>query len=586
MIESIRYVLDRSPVGEEASRGHCGIVNDVLRSGTKVSLLVRCRQPMEQDYWIERTVPNPPVVREVSGVVSQLRPRDLLPDAEIYGQHEIAELAKSPTRRTSLLRRFISDAPDATRRRAALREQLAQNRRAILEAQREHEDAEEQLAALPALEEQLARFQAAGIDKHLRERGLLVREDRLLRSVAERVVPLRKLLESLGQELPVDRTFLSQRADDKLPSMDLLSDADSALERLSLDLESVRRGFDAAVEAAETSISRIRSTWAEREERTRDRYERTLRQLQRSGVDGGECMRIQKEIEALQPVRERRELLREHLDEYRSLRHTLLQEWNEIKFFDLRALMKASKTANRSLGDRARVSVTASGDLAALEQLLRKRVGGRLKEALESFRSVGDFTVTAFLETCRAGAASLRNAYGMPRQAAARLAAADQETLMRIEELDLRSTTGIELNLAGQADASGDWRGIEQLSTGQKATAVLLLLLLDSEGPLIVDQPEDDLDNRFITRSIVPRMRDAKQRRQFVFATHNANIPVLGDAELILGLTPVGDSESGRATVLPDHMGSIDTESVRSAVGDLLEGGKAAFETRRRKYGF
>ena len=248
--------------------------------------------------------------------------------------------------------------------------------------------------------------------------------------------------------------------------------------------------------------------------------------------------------------------------------------------------MKASKTANRSLGDRARVSVTASGDLAALEQLLRKRVGGRLKEALESFRSVGDFTVTAFLETCRAGAASLRNAYGMPRQAAARLAAADQETLMRIEELDLRSTTGIELNLAGQADASGDWRGIEQLSTGQKATAVLLLLLLDSEGPLIVDQPEDDLDNRFITRSIVPRMRDAKQRRQFVFATHNANIPVLGDAELILGLTPVGDSESGRATVLPDHMGSIDTESVRSAVGDLLEGGKAAFETRRRKYGF
>ena len=54
---------------------------------------------------------------------------------------------------------------------------------------------------------------------------------------------------------------------------------------------------------------------------------------------------------------------------------------------------------------------------------------------------------------------------------------------------------------------------------------MLLLLLLESEAPLVVDQPEDDLDNRFITEGVVPIMRQEKRRRQFVFSTHNANIP-------------------------------------------------------------
>ena len=67
-------------------------------------------------------------------------------------------------------------------------------------------------------------------------------------------------------------------------------------------------------------------------------------------------------------------------------------------------------------------------------------------------------------------------------------------------------------------------------------------MLLESDAPLIVDQLEDDLDNRFITEGIVPRMREEKQRRQFIFSTHNANIPVLGVAELIIGLSAAGEA--------------------------------------------
>ncbi len=83
-------------------------------------------------------------------------------------------------------------------------------------------------------------------------------------------------------------------------------------------------------------------------------------------------------------------------------------------------------------------------------------------------------------------------------------------------------------------------------------------------------------------------MKQEKRRRQFLFASHNANIPVLGDAELIVGLTPESDDLSGELSgvVRPEHRGAIDNEPVRKLVEEILEGGRDAFLVRRAKYGF
>lgn len=111
VIESIRYVLGLRPLGEEASRAHDGIMKDVLRSGTKISLLVSSHRPAPRCYIVERTVPNPPVVRDENAEVLTLSPLDIIPGIEVYGQHEISELSKSKVKLTHLLRRFV-DADD------------------------------------------------------------------------------------------------------------------------------------------------------------------------------------------------------------------------------------------------------------------------------------------------------------------------------------------------------------------------------------------------------------------------------------------------------------------------------------------
>ncbi|TLU70660.1 TrlF family AAA-like ATPase [Lichenicoccus roseus] len=120
-------------------------------------------------------------------------------------------------------------------------------------------------------------------------------------------------------------------------------------------------------------------------------------------------------------------------------------------------------------------------------------------------------------------------------------------------------------------------------SAGQQATALLKTLLNEAGPPLVIDQPEEDLDNPVITE-IVEQIWLAKQKRQIIFASHNANLVVNGDAELVVwcDYRKAGDQSGGKIV----GEGAIDVPVVREAIKKIMEGGEAAFKARREKYGF
>ena len=585
IIESLRYVLGLEPIGEEARKAHQGIVSRVIRSGTQISLRMRSHRPTRAEYTIERTVPNPPVVRDGSGQISNLRPMEILPRIEVYGQHEISELTRSAEKLTRLLDRFTERDLSLARRKADILLELEKTRRSILDVQGELDQIDERLATLPSLEETLSRFREAKLEEKLRERSSFVREERLLNSVSERLKPFHDCLEILRQDIPIDRAFLSAESLKDLPSKVVFSELSDVLTRLSSDIEDLERRFGEALERAKEKIAEIRTHWSERKEEAQEKYEEILRSLERSAVDAEEFIRLQGEIENLRPLRERSELLQRGKLEHSERRRALRTEWEDLKAEEFRLLDRAAKKVGKTLRDRVQIEVTASGNREPLSSLLRERVGGRLSEAINALARAENLSLPELADKCRQGADAVQKAFGVTEPQARRLAEAPPEVLMQIEELELPPTTSLRLNTA-LVGTPPSWQALEDLSTGQKATAVLLLLLLESDAPLIVDQPEDDLDNRFITEGVVPKMREEKRRRQFVFSTHNANIPVLGDAELILGLTAEGGADEGKAVIDSEHMGSIDTQPVRDLVENILEGGRDAFETRRLKYGF
>ena len=151
IIESLRYALAIDPIGEEANKAHQGVLKHVLKSGTKVSLLVRSHHPAKHDYTIERTIPNPPVVKDELGNVLNLSPLDVAPGVEIFGQHEISELTKSREKLTLLLERFVERDPNASAQRSKLRLELQRSRGRIADVQREIKLIEERLSFCRAL---------------------------------------------------------------------------------------------------------------------------------------------------------------------------------------------------------------------------------------------------------------------------------------------------------------------------------------------------------------------------------------------------------------------------------------------------
>lgn len=145
---------------------------------------------------------------------------------------------------------------------------------------------------------------------------------------------------------------------------------------------------------------------------------------------------------------------------------------------------------------------------------------------------------------------------------------------------------------------------INQMSPGKKALVLLKLLisLQDSQCPILIDQPEDDLDNRSVFYDLIPFIRKKKVERQIIVVTHNANVVVSGDAECIIVANQNGANSPNDHWRFEYRSGSIEnnqkvvsssgdevlgilySRSIQEHICDILEGGAQAFDLRKRKY--
>jgi energy-coupling factor transporter ATP-binding protein EcfA2/histidinol phosphatase-like PHP family hydrolase len=134
----------------------------------------------------------------------------------------------------------------------------------------------------------------------------------------------------------------------------------------------------------------------------------------------------------------------------------------------------------------------------------------------------------------------------------------------------------IELKLKG----INEYRRVENLSSGQRCTAVLPIVLHQGKRPLVIDQPEDNLDNAYIFSVVVDNLRKRKEKQQIFVTTHNPNIVVSGDAEMVFVM------ESDGMIGYIAHRGYVDSREITKQILAIVEGGKEAFLIRKEKYGY
>jgi hypothetical protein len=136
---------------------------------------------------------------------------------------------------------------------------------------------------------------------------------------------------------------------------------------------------------------------------------------------------------------------------------------------------------------------------------------------------------------------------------------------------------GLKVEYSRKGNGQG-FQSIGQASQGQRAAAMLAFLLAHGMEPLVLDQPEDDLDNHLIYDLVVQQIRANKQRRQLIIVTHNPNIVVNGDAEMIYAL-------DFKTQCFVSQSGSLQNQKMRDEVCSVMEGGEDAFERRYQRLG-
>lgn len=157
---------------------------------------------------------------------------------------------------------------------------------------------------------------------------------------------------------------------------------------------------------------------------------------------------------------------------------------------------------------------------------------------------------------------------------AAHVSSLKPEAIDRIDAWFPEDSLDVQYNATGEGE---NFLSIQEGSPGQRTAALLAFLLSYGDEPLILDQPEDDLDNLLIYDLIVTQLRNMKRSRQIIVVTHNANIVVNGDAELVVALAP-HSGETKR-----ECNGSLQEKKVRETICEIMEGGSKAFEDRYRR---
>ncbi len=591
LLECLRYVLDIAPQGKQAQKLHLEIIRENLgQAAGRIEVEIVSAAQHGRRYRVTRRYGELPIVREVNGNepgnVSTLQPRDLMPRIDIYGQNEIYELAQDGQSRTKLLDRFLPEDISTARLNAELKKGLRENQQKLLKTLSDYDDLQAQVARLPNLEEQLSGFKALGIQEKLAKTPLFSRERQIAERVAEERNHLRDALMSLEEALP-DLTFINGKALEGLPNAALLSPMHSTLDALKQSLETHLNAMKAELAAGERQLTAQTDVWRQSLKLGEDELEKALRSLPtlagKSGQEVGTAyQRLLQDIERIRPLTARTLSFDKLLLQQRLERRNLLAELSDLTARHIQQLQQAAKKLNRRLAGQLQIEVVAEADRAPLTTfLLESELEGVGEKRLAWIDERESVQPSALAQSVREGSAKLQIDWALTPLVADALSKLSPSRLMELEALELAHRVDISLNVS-HSDAEPVFKPLNRLSTGQQCTAILHLLLLDNDDPLIMDQPEDNLDNAFIADRIVHELRAAKGRRQFLFATHNANIPVFGDAEWI-GVFTASESQGSLGF---EAQGSIDVPVIRDQVASILEGGRDAFIQRKEKYEF
>ena len=495
--------------------------------------------------------------------------------AVFHAQNELQRLAQEPEAVEDILARLAApeETHDLQAREERLRSldgELGRAARRLAKLDEDLADAEQACERSRTAAGELAAFADAGIGDLHRASGDLHRWREFAdaaRALAADLDRIRTSAKSL--DLP--------EADDHLADVLRLAAMDGQADELRARwsrvhdlLHSASGELDSATGAARSVVDALTA----HEGGVREAVDRGLAARGLDGARIKEFQALNRQASLLASYEANLDQMRGKRDDAERAFKSLLADRQALVERQRNAFDRVIETVRTALGGRISARRLDDGDHRPLERFLKewKRKGiTRWWNELEPEQRPAPAELLDKMDTGRLAEASMSEA----------VQAAFRECLSVSRRRELAAVRCRDRYLIELGMDDGSYRRLDDLSGGQRVSVLLSLLLeTNDDRPLVIDQPEDELDNRFLFETVLPALKRLKGRRQIIVATHNPNIVVNGDADQVIQL----EATANRGRVA--QTGAIEEPAVRDAIVRTVDGGDEAFRLRRLKYGF
>jgi len=580
LLEFIRYALNAMPTEQIARKRIEKLVESNLDGG-RIDITIETREGLS--YIISRSAGEPPKVIKTDGSASGINFTPSLFRLDVFSQNEIENIAGQAMPQLALLETFNQDIlSDLNAKISELRSSLAANSEAAANQSKKINELTDKISRLPGLTAQLKELAAetagnsADISRALDQKAIRDRENAYVDELQKLYSETAGKLKSLNGYIGAGLRWKSQNGLEDGDNFELMqaflaelvaSDTavNSGLENIIEQLRTSNLRFDTLKDQLllkhdEADIVYAKLLEKNREEQAKSRERRKL------DMERNTLLAMQNELGEAQ--RQHEQLLSDRRQMLTALSEALdlrFKRRKEIVAYINDVLMPAIRVSIQQFGSHEKYQEFLANALSICS-INHNQVARRLAELVAP-------TLLADIVRRNDEKTLFEKTQLNPNQIRTSIARlSDERLLADMEVVDMPDLPKIELN------DHGTYKTTETLSTGQKCNTILPILLLDSDRPLLVDQPEDNLDNGFVHRTIVNSVMRVKQHRQLAFVTHNPNIPVLGNAEQILVL----DSDGTHGIMR--NCGTVD--DCKTDIIDLLEGGAEAFKQRKERYSY
>lgn len=580
IIETIRYGLGLPIFSEQEYRTN--FVHDVVGSGGVIEISIQVHYgERAKEYKVKRTIGKELEIYDEHDNKLQIDISALFDNKVpvVIGQKELYYVAKDSEFRRNLIDELIGE--DVKKKRKdidTLIDKLKVNSFEIVSLKGKLSKKEELNQELKSINDEIRIYEQLGVAEKLKSLTNCIDDDQLVEDGYRKFNELIEKVNELINYVDNDLSTFQERLNTSKTGHRSIVNLKEVYKELREHLLAKLNGLLKDINNFKRKYEERKEEWHEYKQSIEQKVEEVKRELGKKDLKPERLEELARRRAFLEPrIQELERLekeLNKKLDERNDLKSRLKMERH--KLFEIR--QRKVEEINKKLKGRLKLEVKFEDDRSEFEKRLKSLLkGSRVSQTAINNIVTSKLAIDGLLlsEYIQKGKEEIMSKFNLTETMAENFVSwfKDDERLFQLETLFPEDRIIIKLNV------NEDFKDIEKLSDGQKATALLLLLFAQEDRILILDQPEEDLDNRFIYEDVVKILRDYKSKRQFIIATHNANIPVIGDSELIVVL----ESAEGVCKIV--DLGSIDKASIREHVKNIMEGGEEAFRLRFEKYG-